>query len=337
MMQYRVSGKMVADTAVSNDVPKQYQHYLLPHATYKEYMQGPFGAVLRQMIVNDEWIVQQAQFFISKTVRIYPVSPEPRGVLHCMLTGNIAAVLSGFGEVQLRENEMQFLYVPAGAGNQALFTKGYYESFQVGLSAGYLARFVQNGSPLREQLIQLEQALPAGSNAGTCPLNLQALDQVERIKRCELQGHQLKIYYQARINDLMLLYLHALESRQRAPAPNNNRYEKEMQQLASYIIDNLENPLMIAQLAGKMGLHQQLLEKEFKKVHLQTIKSFIQDQRMKKACILLTEGKMPILDVAYTVGYSDAAYFTNTFKRLIGMTPTEFQKQTKANAGKDLQ
>ncbi|SEK49467.1 AraC-type DNA-binding protein [Chitinophaga rupis] len=337
MMQYHVSSKTAAYTSVSNEIPKHYQQHRLPGATYTECMQGPFGTVLRQMIENGEWIVQQAQFFISKMVRIYPVALEPLGVLHCMLSGSVPTVLSGFGEVLLRENAMQFFYVPAGKGNTALFSKGYYESFQIGLSADYLSNFSQNGSPLSEQLLQLQQAAHKGSNAGTCPLSLQALDQIGKIKHCELQGHRRKLYYQARINDLMLLYLHALDDSQQLAVVNGNRYEKEMRQLASYITENLENPLMIGQLAGKMGLQLQVMEKEFKKVHQQTIKSFIQDQRMKKACMLLADGKMTIIDVAYTVGYSDAAYFANTFKKQLGLTPTEYQKRAKNNTGKDLQ
>jgi AraC-like DNA-binding protein len=337
MMQYHVSSKTAAYTSVSNEIPKHYQQHRLPGATFTECMQGPFGTVLRQMNTNGEWIVQQAQFFISKMVRIYPVALEPLGVLHCMLSGSVPTVLNGFGEVLLRENQIQFFYVPAGKGNQALFSKGYYESFQVGLSANYLSSFSQNGSPLSEQFQQLEQAAPKGSNAGTCPLSLQALDQIGKIKHCELQGLRKKLYYQARINDLMLLYLHALDDSQQLVVVNGNRYEKEMRQLASYITDNLENPLMIGQLAGKMGLHLQVMEKEFKKVHQQTIKSFIQDQRMKKACMLLADGKMSIIDVAYTVGYSDAAYFTNTFKKQLGLTPTEYQKRVKSSTDKGSQ
>jgi len=53
--------------------------------------------------------------------------------------------------------------------------------------------------------------------------------------------------------------------------------------------------------------------------------------------MLLADGKMTIIDVAYTVGYSDAAYFANTFKKQTGLTPTEYQKRAKGSTDKDVQ
>ncbi len=336
MIQYHVSGKMAAYTTVSNDIPKSHQQHLLAAATYTEFTQGPFGAILLQRVVNGDWTVQLAQFFISRLVRLYPVAMQPVGVLHCMLEGRVSCILQGFGDVMLREKELRFFYVPAGKRNLAMFSKGYYESFQVGLSPAYLSRFVHNGSPLQEVLRRLEHALPEGYEVGPCPLSLQTLDQVEKMRNTAFTGPSRKLYYQARINDLMLLYLSALEQVAKQRNGAVGKYEKEMKQLADYIADNLEKPLMVPQLARKMGLHLQVVEKEFKKVHLQTIKSFILEQRMKRARYLLAEGNMPIIEIAYTVGYGDAAYFSNVFKKQFGVTPTTYQKAKKDGRDKTL-
>jgi AraC-like DNA-binding protein len=172
--------------------------------------------------------------------------------------------------------------------------------------------------------------------SGSCTLSLQAMEQIEKMKHCQLKGSRRSLYYQARINDLMLLYMSGLEEEQQPRGNGPGKYEKEILQLATYIKDNLEKPLMIAQLADKLGLHLQVVEKEFKKVFHQTIKSFIQEQRLKRARILLADGKMPVIDVAYTVGYSDAAYFSNAFKKQFGITPTEYQRIKKDSTGKDL-
>ncbi|KAA2240873.1 helix-turn-helix transcriptional regulator [Chitinophaga agrisoli] len=336
MMQYHVSGKMMAYITVSNEIPKSHQQHRLAAATYIEFTQGPFGAILLQRVVNGDWTVQLAQFFISRQVRLYPVAQQPLGILHCMLEGRIPCILQGFGDVMLREKEWRFFYVPAGKRNTAMFSKGYYESFQIGLSPAYLSRFAHNGSPLREVLRRLEHTLPEGYEVGPCPLSLQTLDQVEKMRHTQITGPTRNLYYQARINDLMLLYLASLEQMSQQRNKTVARYEKEMKQLADYIADNLEKQLIVPQLAAKMGLHVQIVEKEFKKVHLQTIKSFILEQRMKRARYLLTEGKMPIVEIAYTVGYGDAAYFSNVFKKQSGITPTAYQKAKKDSTDKPL-
>ncbi len=335
-MQYHVSSKMLASITVHPDIPKQYQHYRLPFATQIEFTSGPFGAILNQVIVNGDWMVQQVQFFISRFVRLYPITKEPLGALHCMLAGQVPCILQGFGEVVLREKELQFFYITAGSRNIALLSKGYYESFQIGLSPAYLGRFVQNGSALKEVYQKLEQRHPENGYAGPCALSLQALEQIEKIRHSQLKGARRQLFYQARINDLMLMYMSALENSDQHTINITSKYEEQMQQLSAYITDNLEKPLMIAQLADQLGLHLQVVEKEFKKVHRQTIKSFIQEQRMRKARLLLADGQMSVINVAYTVGYSDAAYFSNTFKKRFGLTPTAYQKMSKDNPGKDL-
>lgn len=320
---------MLAGTTIRPELPRQYQHFQLPFATTVEVTSGPFGAVLNQIVATDDWAIQLVQFIISKQVRLYPVAQRSLGALQGMLQGRVPCILQGVGDIVLREKELHFFYIPAGNRNLALFARGYYESFQISFSPGYLSRFAQNGSPLKEVYYKLEHNLSESAYTGSCPLNLQAMEQVEKIRQCQLKGTRRQLYYQARINDLMLMYISALEdSRQQTPSIVS-KYENEMHQLSAYIKDNLEKPLMITQLADRLGVHLQVAEKEFKKVYKQTIKSHIQEQRMKRARLLLADGKMQVIDVAYTVGYSDAAYFSNTFKKQFGMTPTTYQKLIK--------
>jgi AraC-like DNA-binding protein len=325
MMQYHVAGKMLAGTTIRPEIPKQYQQYQLPFATTVESVSGLFGVILNQVVAGDEWSIQLVQFFISKQVRLYPVAQRSLGVLHCMLQGQVPCILQGTGDVVLREKELHFFYVPAGNRNLALFSKGYYESFQIGFSSAYLSRFAQNGSPLKEVYYKLEHNESGSAYAGSCPLSLQAEEQVEKIRQCHLKGARRQLYHQARINDLMLSYISALEDKLQQQPAGISKYENEMQELSAFIKDNLEKPLTVAQLAGELGLHLQVAEKEFKKLYKQTIKSFIQEQRMIKAKQLLADSKIPVIDVAYTVGFSDAAYFSNVFKKQFGMTPTTYQ------------
>jgi AraC-like DNA-binding protein len=326
MMQYHVSGKMLAGTTIRPEIPKKYQHYQLPFATMAEFTCGPFGAVLSQVVANDDWKIQLAQFFIDKQVRLYPIVQHPLGALHCMLRGHVPCILQGLGDIMLREKEQHFFYVPAGNRNLALFSRGYYESFQIGFSSRYLSRFAQNGSPLKDVCYKLEHNLSESGFAGSCPLSLEAIEQIEKIRQCQLKGARRHMYYQARINDLMLMYTAALEDRHQQKPAGPTKYESEMHQLSAYIKDNLEKPLMIPRLVDHLGLHLQVAEKEFKKLYKQTIKSYIQEQRMTRARQLLADGSMSVIDVAYTVGYADAAYFSNVFRKQFGMTPTTYQK-----------
>ena len=51
--------------------------------------------------------------------------------------------------------------------------------------------------------------------------------------------------------------------------------------------------------------------------------------RMEKAKKLLESTSMKSYEVALSVGYNDPHYFSSTFKKHMGMTPTEYSKQLR--------
>lgn len=56
-------------------------------------------------------------------------------------------------------------------------------------------------------------------------------------------------------------------------------------------------------------------------------KSYIQAIQMQRACNLLDSG-MQIADVASKCGFTEPGSFSRTFKRVLGLTPTQYR--TKA-------
>lgn len=53
----------------------------------------------------------------------------------------------------------------------------------------------------------------------------------------------------------------------------------------------------------------------------------IQEVRMQNALNLLKGTTLSISEIAYSVGYSDPRYFSNRFKKMIGITPTELREK----------
>ena len=53
---------------------------------------------------------------------------------------------------------------------------------------------------------------------------------------------------------------------------------------------------------------------------------YIRSIRLKKAAILLQNGNFTISEVMYSVGFSNASYFTRAFSTEFGKTPSEYKK-----------
>lgn len=52
--------------------------------------------------------------------------------------------------------------------------------------------------------------------------------------------------------------------------------------------------------------------------------------RIRHACALLSESRMSIRDIALSVGYRDALYFSKVFKKIMKTSPSEYRTQTVA-------
>ena len=86
-------------------------------------------------------------------------------------------------------------------------------------------------------------------------------------------------------------------------------------------------------IASKLNMSQQTFRRRLMSAAGETPKAFISAIQMEKAGKLLTEhADMPVVDVAFKCGFDDASSFTHTFKRIYGITPTQYREKSGRNA-----
>ena len=80
---------------------------------------------------------------------------------------------------------------------------------------------------------------------------------------------------------------------------------------------------------GEMGMSRTLLTDKIKKLTGFTPNALILEIRLKTAysTIMSAQDKLRISDVAYSVGFNDAKYFSTCFRKKYGMTPKELMQQ----------
>ncbi|HJD37442.1 MAG TPA: helix-turn-helix transcriptional regulator [Candidatus Blautia ornithocaccae] len=64
----------------------------------------------------------------------------------------------------------------------------------------------------------------------------------------------------------------------------------------------------------------------YKNFYNRTVDQEQQDFRIRRACSLLKETELPISDIARSVGYDNALYFSRLFRQKKGRTPTQYRK-----------
>lgn len=100
---------------------------------------------------------------------------------------------------------------------------------------------------------------------------------------------------------------------------------KPMQKVRDYLDEHFSGPVTLGELAELVHLSKYHLLRSFTKEQGISPYCYLEAVRISRAKKLLEQGTAPI-DAALACGFSDQSHFSNFFKRLIGLTPHQYQK-----------
>lgn len=97
--------------------------------------------------------------------------------------------------------------------------------------------------------------------------------------------------------------------------------------LINWIHRHFDEELSLQQFAKDHHISVGYLSRLFKEQTGQTFSDYVARYRIEKAKELIASGIARINDVCCMVGYEDSKYFGNLFKRIVGVSPREYQKK----------
>jgi len=101
--------------------------------------------------------------------------------------------------------------------------------------------------------------------------------------------------------------------------------DKFLKNALEYIEKNITNPnFSVEELSSNLNLSRVSLYKKLLTLTGKTPVDCIRTIRLKRAVQLLEKSKLSIANVAYEVGFNNAAYFAKVFKEEFGMLPSEY-------------
>lgn len=97
--------------------------------------------------------------------------------------------------------------------------------------------------------------------------------------------------------------------------------------LLEYMDKNIENcDLTVDQMVSDMAMGRTVFFNKLKNLTGLAPIEFIRELRIKRAAQLLKTGDYNVSQVTYMVGMSDSRYFSKCFKKVYGLTPSEYKK-----------
>lgn len=111
--------------------------------------------------------------------------------------------------------------------------------------------------------------------------------------------------------------------------PVKNTKNKYVEQAVQLIREHYREDINISTVAGELEISEGYLSRVFKKETDYTFTSYLTLYRMKIAMNLLKDCRVKVYEVAEQVGYSDTAYFSAQFKKVTGISPSEYQDRSR--------
>ncbi|EFR44684.1 YSIRK-targeted surface antigen transcriptional regulator [Streptococcus pseudoporcinus LQ 940-04] len=103
-----------------------------------------------------------------------------------------------------------------------------------------------------------------------------------------------------------------------------NSHSYLISNILHYINQNLSKKLLIETIAKEFNFSESNIRKLFRKEMACSIQQYISRKKIEEAKILLRQ-QNSVTDISNSLGYSDAAHFSRSFKAMVGMSPKQFQ------------
>ena len=135
------------------------------------------------------------------------------------------------------------------------------------------------------------------------------------------------IFRKIKTEELVCRLLIELEKRKdKQIYPLNKRDVRAIYGIKEEILNHLDTPPVINDLAIKVNMSPTKLKTIFRQIFGDSIFSYYQDFRMKAAARLLKEEQLSVSDVGYQLGFSNLSHFSRLFEKHIGMKPKRYSK-----------
>lgn len=156
------------------------------------------------------------------------------------------------------------------------------------------------------------------------PKNDPFLNKLKKKENAAIGGEQLiKLY----LEELMILLVRSIiEKKQGTVFPSKESMESHLvTDIKNYIEEKTTEVFRISELCKNIGYSKSYLSKIFHEQTGQTLATYAIKAKIKKAKQLIREGNLNFTQISDLLAFDNPQYFSRVFKRVVGMTPTEFK------------
>lgn len=141
----------------------------------------------------------------------------------------------------------------------------------------------------------------------------------------------------------LLRLLHALSllpQKELVASPNYNPLsadfkDKKIEKIIAFLNKRYTQRISLNEIASYTAMNPASFCRYFKENTGKTLKEYILDMRIGYACKLLAVDRLNISQISLECGFETITHFNRSFKRITGITPTEYKRRTLYTGGAD--
>ena len=108
---------------------------------------------------------------------------------------------------------------------------------------------------------------------------------------------------------------------------DNNVSRRLCDKIVWYLKKNHTADISSEDICKEFSCSRSKISRSFNKNMKMSLKEYINHLRIEDAKALISYSDLTITEIAYSVGFSDSNYFTEVFKKTVGMTPSAYKKK----------
>ncbi len=109
-----------------------------------------------------------------------------------------------------------------------------------------------------------------------------------------------------------------------------------LKRATEFMAANLAEPISLADIAAAAGLSRMHFAAQFREATGLRPHEYLLHRRIERARELLLHSRLPLVEIAFEVGFKTQAHFTTVFARLVGETPNAWRQRNQAEMDVDI-
>lgn len=101
---------------------------------------------------------------------------------------------------------------------------------------------------------------------------------------------------------------------------------KSINEVIMYLLTNYHEKINLTQLTEKFNINRTSLNEHFKKATGYTVMNYLLNLRIHLAMAMLKDTALQVTEIMYRVGFFNTSHFIRSFKKMTGMSPSEYRE-----------